>query len=164
MAPYALPEAYARITMERIINKGPLENNIEELVRRAAGAAPGRGTAPVAGKGRVLVSDGKVSFWIDVPDGEFMDYFEDGQKSGAMVLLGVMVKKDPNATYGVSLVPKLRGLSGDLVPQSLRAGLGDIVRRADYYTTKGLSYPPVWFVSVKVESAERARQRDDIRD
>ncbi len=164
VAPYDLTDAYARITMERIINKGPLENNIGELVRRAAGAAPGRGVQPAAWKGRVLVSDGTVSFWMNVPDGEFMDFFENRQKAGSLILLGVMVKKDPNATYGVSLVPKLRGLSGDLVPQSLRAGLGDIVRRADYYTTKGLSYPPVWFVSVKVETAERARPRDDVRD
>lgn len=164
VTPYVLPEEYARITMERVINKGPLENNIEELVRRAARTAPGREIAPGSGKGRVLVSDGRVSFWLDVPDGEFMDYFENRQKEGSMVLIGVMVKKDPNATYGVTLVPKLRGLSGDLIPQSLRAGLGDIVRRADYYTTKGLSHPPVWFVMVKVESAERARPRDDVRD
>jgi hypothetical protein len=164
VVPYALPEAYARVSMERIINQGLLENNIDVLVRRAVRAAPDRGTSPRAGAGRVLISDGKVSFWMDVPDGEFMDYFENRQKAGSQVLIGVMVKKDPGATYGVSLVPRLRGLAGDLVPQSVRAGLGDIVKRADYYTTRGVSYPPVWFITVKVESAERARAKGDVRD
>jgi hypothetical protein len=101
---------------------------------------------------------------MEVPDGDFMDYFENRQKAGTTVLIGVMVRKDPAATYGVSLVPKLRGLAGDLVPQSLRAGLADIVKRADYYSTRGVTFPPVWFVSVKIESAERARAKDDIRD
>jgi hypothetical protein len=161
--PYALPDAYARITMERIINQGPLESNLDALVRRAMRAAPGRGAVRAAA-GRVLASDGKVSFWMEVPDGDFMDYFENRQKAGSMVLIGVMVRKDPAATYGVSLVPKLRGLTGDLVPQSLKAGLADIVKRADYYSTRGVTFPPVWFISVKIESAERARVKDDIRD
>jgi hypothetical protein len=165
VAPYTLPESYARIAMARIINQGLLESNIDTLVRRlVTGTAGDRAIATVGRAGRVLVSDGKVSFWMNVPDNGFMDYFENRQKAGAMVLIGVAVKKDPGATYGVSLIPKMRGIGTDLVPLSLRAGLGDIVKRADYYTTRGVTFPPVWFISVRVESAERARAKDDVRD
>ena len=163
ITPYGLPDAFVRITMERIINQGPLESNLDVLVRRSALPSSDRGPSRAAA-GRVLASDGKVSFWMDVPDGAFMEYFESRQKAGSMVLLGVTVKKNPASTYGVSLVPRVRGLSGDLVPQSLRAGLADIVKKPDYYSTRGVSYPPVWFVSVRIESAERGRPREDIRD
>ncbi len=161
--PYDLPRSYSRITNDRVINEEPLENNVDLLVRRGmTGGKARKGTAAVSA-GKALISDGKVSFWVSAPSEDFIKYFIDRQEAGHMFSLGVMVKKDVNSAYGVSLVPVIKGIGPDYLPQCIKASLSDIVRRAEYYSANGLSFPPVWFVDVKVDNSERSRGGGDIR-
>lgn len=161
--PYELPQAYSRLTREQIINQEPLENNVDRLVKRGmTGGTVRKGTAIVSA-GKALISDGKVSFWVSAPSENFIAYFIDRQDAGLVFPLGVMVKKDAGSAYGVSLVPVIKGIGSEYLPQCLRASLSDIVRRGEYYSTNGLSFPPVWFVDVKVENSQRSRGGSDIR-
>lgn len=161
--PYTMPDAFARITMERVLNEDKREDNIEAVIKKGLGKGPGRkqGAPPSAGK--VLVSDGNISFWLTAPSPEFMAFFISRHRNGFVFPLGVIVQKDPGSAYGVSLVPVIKELGADFIPQSLKARLSDIVKRADYYTTRGLSHPPVWIVDVKVEQFEKSRADRDIR-
>ncbi len=160
--PYALPQTYTRVTMDRIINQDNLEDNIDILIKRGITKSSGR-KASVPAAGKALVSDGTISFWVTVPDNGFIDFFIERQKTGFVFPLGVMVKKDASSAYGVSLVPVIKSLGSDYLPACIKANLGDIVKRSDYYSTRGLSFPPVWFVDVKVERAEKSRGNSDIR-
>lgn len=163
ITPYAMPQTYARITLERIINQDPLENNIDQLVKRVSEKRNGRKTAVRAPAGKALVTDGKISLWITAHDDDFMNFFIDGQKTGFVSPVGVIVKKDAGAAYGVALIPVVKGLTADYIPRILVTSLGDIVKHSDYYCTKGLLYPPVWFVNVKIDNAEKFRSGKDIR-
>jgi len=161
--PYDLPQAYSRHTREQVINQEPLENNVDRLVKRGmTGGTARKGTAIVSA-GKALISDGKVSFWVSAPSEDFIAYFIDRQDAGLVFPLGVMVKKDAGSAYGVSLVPVIKGIGSEYLPQCLRVSLSDIVRRGEYYSTNGLSFPPVWFVDVKVDNSERSRGGRDIR-
>jgi len=162
-SPYDMTGAYTRATMEQVINQEKLEDNIDLLVKRGTGTTAGRKAAGPGAAGRALISDGTLSFWVTAPDGGFIDFFIDRQQRGLVFPLGVMVKKDSGSAYGVSLIPVIKGMGADYLPRSIRASLSDIVRRNDYYSTKGLSFPPVWFVDVKVEQAEKSRGERDIR-
>lgn len=161
--PYTIPESYAKITMERIVNQGELESNIEYLLGRAAGKVKQGRHAAASYAGKALISDGKVSFWVSVPDGEWMKFFDGRNGSGHFFLLGVTVMKDPSSPYGVTILPVTGSISADYLPRAVQADLGDIARRGEYYRTRGLWYPPVWFVKVRVEKAEARRDRDDVR-
>jgi hypothetical protein len=161
--PYDLPQVYSRITMDRVINQEQLESNVDLLVKRGMTAGKTRKGTRAVSAGKALISDGKISFWVSAPSEDFIKYFIDRQDAGLAFPLGVMVKKDVNSAYGVSLVPVIKGIGSDYLPQCLKASLSDIVRRGEYYSTSGLSFPPVWFVDVKVENSERSRGGSDIR-
>ncbi len=161
--PYSLPQTYIRATMDRIINQERLEDNIDLLVKRGMNKTAGRKASGPATAGKALVSDGNISFWVTAPDSGFIDFFIERQKTGFIFPLGVMVKKDSSSAYGVSLIPVIKGLGTDYLPRCIKASLSDIVKRNDYFSTRGLSFPPVWFVDVKVESAEKSRSERDIR-
>ncbi len=161
--PYDIPQAYSRLTREQIINQEPLENNVDYLIKRGMTRGKARKGTRAVSAGKALISDGKVSFWVSAPSDEFITYFIDRQAVGLVFPLGVMVKKDAASAYGVSLVPVIKGIGSDYLPQCLRARLSDIVRRGEYYSTNGLSFPPVWFVDVRVDQSERSRGGSDIR-
>ncbi len=161
--PYDMTRTYTRATMEHIINQEKLEDNIDLLVKRGTGKTAGRSASGPVTAGRALLSDGTVSFWVNAPGTAFIDFFIERQKTGFVFPLGVRVKKDSGSAYGISLIPVIKGLGADYLPPCIKASLSDIVRRNDYFSTKGLSFPPVWFVDVKVEQAEKARGERDIR-
>jgi hypothetical protein len=163
VTPYTLPQGYTQITMERIINQEEWESNIGRLVPAVSKKGSGRRTAGRTLSGKALVSDGKISLWIMVHDDDFMNYFLDKQKTGHVSPIGVIVKKDPGSPYGITLVPAVKELTADYIPRCLATGLGDIVKRSEYYSTRGLMYPPVWFVNVKIDNAEKIRGSKDIR-
>jgi hypothetical protein len=157
-----MADAYSRISMERIINKENIDDNIEPLLNSFIDTGGKRKEA--AGIiGKALVSDGKISFWIYSNNTACMTFLENSKKSGFYVTLGVSVKKDPSAAYGVTLIPLITQLGSRYVPEILKAGLSDIIKQSEYYTTRGLFYPPVWFVSVKIDTTERLHGGKDIR-
>ena len=42
--------------------------------------------------------------------------------------------------------------------------LTDIVKNQEFFITKGLGSPPVWFVEVRIENVERYDRKVDVRD
>jgi hypothetical protein len=163
VSPYTMPQGYARITTERIISQEEWESNIGQLVIGVAKKGSGRRSAVRTPSGKALVTDGKISLWVTVRDDDFMNYFLDKQRTGFVNPVGVIVKKDAGAAYGITLIPAVKELTADYIPRCLSTSLGDIIKRSDYYSTKGLMYPPVWFVNVKIDNAEKIRGRKDIR-
>lgn len=161
--PYTMEDAYGRNTMERIINRDPLESNVGLLLGRMAKKGRGRAPADPAAAGRALISDGAVSFWVAAPSPEFTDYFISAQRSGTVVSIGVSVRKDAGSPYGISLQPVVKGIAAEYLPGIATVRLGDLARRGDYYAAHGLSRPPVWFVRVTVDRAEKSRGREDVR-
>ncbi|MBN1496409.1 MAG: VWA domain-containing protein [Spirochaetes bacterium] len=160
--PYTMGNAYTRNTMERIINSEPLESNVDLLLERLVKKARGRDRVR-SDAGRALCTDGPVSFWVTAPDPDVMAYFIRAKREGAVVSLGVTVRKEAGSPYGISLMPVATGISADYIPESVMVRLGDLARRGEYYRTHGLSRPPVWFVRVKVDRTERSRGDEDIR-
>ena len=160
--PYTLPESYAKVTMERIVSQGELESNIDYLVGRTVRKGKSN-RATASSPGKVLLSDGRVSFWAPVPDGGWMKFFEGRDGSGHFFLLGVTVVRDAGSPYGVTILPVTRSIPADYLPRALKADLGDIARRGEHFRTQGLWHPPVWFVNVRVEKAEVRRDRGDVR-
>jgi hypothetical protein len=160
--PHTMPEAYGRIAMERIINQEKIEDNTARLLDRVLGTG-GKGKDEEGAIGKALISEGNISFWVYSNNPDDMAVLENARKSGFYILLGVTLKKDANAPYGVALIPLAANLGSGYVPELLKVRLSDIIGRSDYYMTRGLFFPPVWFVSVKVETTERLRGAEDIR-
>jgi hypothetical protein len=160
--PHTISEAYGKITMDRIINRETVENNIDALLINAVKTG-GKKKAAGSMIGKALVSDGKISFWVYTEDAHCLAYLEKSRKSDMYIPLGVIVQKDTSAAYGVTLVPHVTDLDSGYIPALIKAGLSDIVKQSEYYMTRGLLYPPVWFVNVKVDTVERLHGGKDIR-
>ena len=163
VSPRTMAEAYGRITVERMINQEKLENNIDLILKSSVSTGHHRQErSGIAGK--ALISDGTISLWIYARDGRAMTFLENSRKAGYYVLLGVVVERDSSATYGVTLVPAVTDLEPGSIPELMKARLSDIIRQSDYYMTRGLFHPPVWFVSVKVDNVEGSSIKKDIRE
>ena len=162
LEPYRMGEYYERSSGERTVRSEALETNIETLLGALAGQT--RGKAAHAAAGKVLLTDGVISFWTLAPDVGFMEFFERMKNADRFFPLCVSVKKNASSPYGIELVPVAKDFSADCVPSIMKATLDDMVKRSDYYRTNGLFVPPVWFVNVKVGEAERSRRGRDVRD
>jgi hypothetical protein len=161
--PRTMADVYTRITKERIINQEKLENNMERLLKGLV-AADGRRKGETGIVGKALVSDGRVSMWVYAHDKPSMAFLEKGRRAGYYVTLGVVVEKDPREAYGVTLVPAFTDLSPGYVPELMKTSLSDIIKKSDYFMSRGLFRPPVWFVSVKVDNVENYHIKRDIRE
>lgn len=165
VTPYSMAKKYGEISRERIINTGDLESNLETLARRLVterlSSVRGDTPRPV---GKVLLADGMISMWVPITDERQLAYFISKKGSGFTMPLAVTIRRDPESTHGITLVPRLTGILDDAVPSMLKASLESIVKNPDQYLSKGLLAPPVWFVTVRVEEAESYQVRRDIRD
>jgi hypothetical protein len=163
LTPHTMADVYTRITGERIINQEKPGNNISLLLKGmvASHVHRKRGTGVV---GKALVTDGSISMWVHAHDKPSIAFLEKGQKAGHNVMLGVTVEKDSRETYGVTLVPAFTDLSPGYIPELVKTSLYDIIKKSDYFTSRGLFRPPVWFVSVKVDNVEIYHIKKDIRE
>ena len=155
-------EYYERSSGERAVRSEALETNIGTLIGLLAGQT--REKADYTASGKVLLTDGVISFWTLAPDEGFMEFFERMKNANRFFPLCVSVKKNVSSPYGIELVPVAKDFSADYIPSIMKAPLDDIVKRSDYYRTNGLFVPPVWFVNVKVGEAARGRRGTDVRD
>lgn len=160
--PYRMGEYYERSSGERAVRSEALETNIGTLIGLLAGQT--REKADYTASGKVLLTDGVISFWTLAPDEGFMEFFERMKNANRFFPLCVSVKKNVSSPYGIELVPVAKDFSADYIPSIMKAPLDDIVKRSDYYRTNGLFVPPVWFVNVKVGEAARGRRGTDVRD
>jgi mannose/fructose/N-acetylgalactosamine-specific phosphotransferase system component IID len=114
--------------------------------------------------GRVLITDGKISFWVKVRDKKLMDVFDKYGKNGFYFNAGFNIRKSDSEAYGIELIPTRTDISKDYIPNLASTTFSDIVKNQEFFITKGLGAPPVWFVEIKVENIERNDQKIDVRD
>ncbi len=165
---YTMGERYADIAGVRVINRERLESNVDTLlagIGEAHAATLARGGARRAAA-KALVSDERLSLWLQISDHALVEFFEKRTAPGRYVTLGVMVRMKPDEAYGFDFSPRriLTGIEDAQVPGMARATLREIMERPEYYTANGLMRPPVWFIRVKVERVERLGDEADIRD
>ena len=162
LTPDKLIETFSAYTGIIIMQKEPLQNNMSEIVTSLqSGLSKSSGTSY---SGRALISDGKVSFWVKVKDQKIMDIFERQGASGFYLKTGFNIKKSDTDAYGIELIPVSADISSDYIPDLAKTTLTDIVKNQEFFITKGLGSPPVWFVEVKIENVERYDQKIDVRD
>jgi hypothetical protein len=114
--------------------------------------------------GRALISDGKVSFWVKLRDQKMMDVFDKYSKNGFYFYAGFTIRKSDSEAYGIELIPVRTDVSKDYIPNLASTTFNDIVKNQDFFISKGLVSPPVWFVEIKVENIDRRDQKVDVRD
>jgi len=162
LTPDKLIQTFSEYTGTVIMQKEALQNNLEELVSSMQGSlSKSSGTAY---HGRALISDGKVSFWVKVKDSKIMDIFDRQARNGFYVKTGFNIKKSDGDAYGIELIPVTADITSDYIPDLAKTTLTDIVKNQEFFITKGLGSPPVWFVDVKIDNVERYDQKVDVRD
>jgi hypothetical protein len=162
LTPDKLLQTFSEYTGINIMQKESLQNNIREIVSSMqSGLSKSSGTSYL---GRVLISDGKVSFWVKVKDKKIMEIFDKQGANGFYLNTGFNIKKSESDAYGIELTPVTADISSDYIPNLAKTTLTDIVKNQEFFITKGIGSPPVWFVEVKIENVERYDQKMDVRD
>lgn len=162
LTPDKLIQTFTDYTGITVIQREPLQNNMVDIISNMqSGLSKKSGTSYF---GRALISDGKISFWVKVKDRKIMDLFEKQAASGFYLKTGFNIKKSDSDAYGIELVPVVTDISSDYIPELAKTTLTDIVKNQEFFITKGLGSPPVWFVEVKIENVERYDQKVDVRD
>ncbi len=162
ITPDKLVQVFSEYTGIQVMQKEALQSNLDSLLSSMLeGLSKSSGTAF---NGKALVSDGKVSFWVKVKDRKMMDIFERVGKSGFYIKTGFNIKKSDSDAYGIELVPVTADVSSDFLPALAKTTLTDIVKNRDFFISKGIGSPPVWFVEVKIDNIERYDLNPDVRD
>jgi len=162
LTPDKLIQTFSEYTGITIIQKEALQNNLVDIVSSMqSGLSASSGTSF---SGRALISDGKISFWVKVKNQKIMDIFEKHGVSGFYIKTGFNIKKSDSDAYGIELIPVTTDISADYIPDLAKTTLTDIVKNQEFFITKGIGSPPVWFVEVKIENIERYDQKIDVRD
>ncbi len=162
LTPEKLLQTFSEYTGIIIMQKEALQNNVVDIISSMqSGLSKSSGTSYL---GRALVSDGKISFWVKVKERKIMDIFERQGTSGFYLKTGFNIKKSDSDAYGIELVPVTTDVSSDYIPELAKTTLTDIVKNQEFFITKGIGSPPVWFVEVKIENVERYDQKIDVRD
>jgi len=160
--PYSLASVYASRSGERIIDKGPLDNNIVQLINVSASKC--RGDAGNAPSGVITVSDGSTSIMVDVFGDTDMRFFTTKSKTGEFFTLGISVADDKDSPYGIRPAAVSRDLTQEDISPLISVSIKDLVQKKDYYAANGFLKPPVWFIRVYVQSARQYFEKKDIRD
>lgn len=162
LTPDKLVQTFSEYTGITIMQKEPLQNNLGDIISSMQTSfSKSSGTSYL---GRALISDGKVSFWVKVKDPKIIEIFDKQGRSGFYIKTGFNIKKSDSDAYGIELVPVTADISSDYIPDLAKTTLTDIVKNQEFFITKGLGSPPVWFVEVKIENVERYDQKIDVRD
>jgi len=162
LTPDKLIQTFSEYTGLTVIQKESLQNNMGEIISSMQNSfSKSSGTSYL---GRALISDGKISFWVKVKDKKIMDIFDRQGSSGFYLKTGFNIKKSESDAYGIELVPVIADISSDYIPELAKTTLSDVVKNQEFFITKGLGSPPVWFVEIKIENVERYDQKIDVRD
>lgn len=164
--PYNLPTQYTALTGERILSHHSVENNIGAVLERIGESSSGSGAKVRRKIGRVLLSDGKITIWVDVSNKSELDFFEKKLSHGFFIPLGISLRKRADEPYGIALYPTILpvDITGDYLPRMVKTDLASVIKKPDYYMGNGLFRPPIWFVGIKVERIKRDKGFRDIRD
>ncbi|MCL2154875.1 MAG: VWA domain-containing protein [Leptospirales bacterium] len=160
LTPDKLIQTFSEYTGVSVMQKEALQNNIGDIL---LSMAPTKSSDSFY-YGRALITDGKISFWVKVKDKKIMDVLDNYGKNGFYLKIGFNIRKADSEAYGIELIPVRADVSKDYIPNLASTTFNDIVKNQDFFTTKGLGSPPVWFVDIKVENVELNNQKIDVRD
>ncbi|MBN1531595.1 MAG: VWA domain-containing protein [Spirochaetes bacterium] len=162
--PHNMPDLYTRVTFNPVLNAGKLYNNIDAVLLRAAERSLRGGAGSAGPLGKVLITDGAISFWSPVADAGEMRFYRQKKGYPFPFPLGIVIRKNPADTYGISFIPTVRGITSDFVPALVKTTLSDVVQRKQYHMNEGLFFPPVWFIDARVEEVEQTGGMGDVRE
>jgi hypothetical protein len=160
LTPDKLIQTFSEYTGVSVMQKDALQNNITDILLSMLSTK----NQDSLNYGRALITDGKISFWIKARDKKIMDVLDQYGKNGFYLKAGFIIRKSGSEAYGIELIPVRTDISKDYIPNLASTTFNDIVKNQDFFTTKGLGSPPVWFVDIKVENVERNDQKADVRD
>ncbi len=161
--PGNMGDLYMKGTGTRIINRKDPENNLPSIMGDIRGKYFPSGTGDGIA-GRALLSEKGISLWVRVRDAAMINHLRKRQSAGFMTTIGCSIQIDPSSTYGVTLIPRTHRVTADYVPEMMRASLKEIIAKRDYYSSRGLLSPPLWFVTVKVAEVRGGPGGKDVRD
>ena len=166
--PYNLSKHYPALSKLNIINTEQLENNIAPMLLEIGanfetGFAGSKYRKSIA---KVQITDGKVFFHIQIKDENDLNNIKNNMTGGRYFPIGVVVKRSPNDSYGFKFDSDLliTGYGNEYIPELIKTSLNSIIKDSDYFISRGLLTPPVWFIDVKVEKIEDLRKVYDIRE
>jgi hypothetical protein len=162
LTPDKLIQTFSEYTGIVIMQMDTLQNNTADILSSMQSSlSKSSGTSY---SGRALITDGKVSFWVKVKDLKIMDTFSKHAANGFYLKAGFTVKKSDSDAYGIELIPVTVSITSDYIPELAKTTFSVIVKNQEFFMTKGLGSPPVWFVDVKIENIDRHDLKPDIRD
>ncbi len=144
-----------------LLRKKVVENNLVEIMRSVSSSISADDDKQK--QGRAMLSGNGVSFWADIPDKEWLDFYESMKISGSMFWLGVRIREDDKELYGISILPVISVKPGDNVPGLIRSDISSIIKNHSLYRKRGFLKPPVWFVKLKVHEIKNELQKNDVR-
>jgi len=142
--------------------KNPLQSNIANIFDELKNYGFKKDSSFYYGK--ALISDGNISLWVRIRDKDVLEKFLSYSQRGILVKCGFTVSIAEGEPYGITLTPVASDITSDYITDFVRTSLIDIVKNKDYYMTKGIGRPPVWFINVKIENVESYIHAKDIRD
>lgn len=142
--------------------KNPLQSNIANIFDELKNYGFKKDSSFYYGK--ALISDGNISLWVRIRDRDVLEKFLSYSQRGILVKCGFTVSIAEGEPYGITLTPVASDITSDYITDFVRTSLIDIVKNKDYYMTKGIGRPPVWFINVKIENVESYIHAKDIRD
>jgi len=142
--------------------KNPLQSNIANIFDELKNYGFKKDSSFYYGK--ALISDGNISLWVRIRDRDVLEKFLSYSQRGILVKCGFTVSIAEGEPYGITLTPVASDITSDYITDFVRTSLIDIVKNKDYYITKGVGRPPVWFINVKIENVESYIHAKDIRD
>jgi hypothetical protein len=160
--PEKLVQVFSDGTGIEVMEKNPVQSNIGEILDSMRGNFFKASQESFSGK--ALITDGRLSMWVKVKDPNVMQRLEMNSEKGFFIKCGFNIRTASNEAYGVDLTPVAADITSDYITDFVRTSLTDIVKNKEYYTTKGIGKPPIWFVDVKIENTERYDLKPDVRD
>ena len=162
LSPYDLQKVYEKRTEKKIIEEGMLESNLSDLLGALCGSEP-MGMAMTM-PGRALLSDGRVSFWVDVKSPELWTFLEKQHRAKAHFNLGLSLREMSGEAHGIVFIPLLYDMANEDIPQSLKRSMNDLIRGRQRHLRGNLIDRPLWFVRVKTLMLQKEKRKLDIRD
>ncbi|HPJ34420.1 MAG TPA: VWA domain-containing protein [Spirochaetota bacterium] len=160
------PEKMVKIFSEgtgiQVMEKNPVQSNIEEIfdsMRESLFRSAGEKFY-----GKALISDGRLSMWVKIRDARLMNRFAEYAGRGYYLKCGFNVRKSSSEAYGVELIPVTADITSDYITDFVKTTLTDIVKNSNYYISKGIGTPPLWFAEIKVDNIESYEPKRDVRD
>ena len=162
--PDTMIAVYQKAALDPVLKENELESNAGPLFESMLGKYAGGFIAEKEPLARVLLSDGRVSFWAGLYDREMVEYFTARERQNFFFPLGIILREDSRENYGLAFVPYITGISAADIPESAKTDFTKILANRDDHLSRGVANRSLWFVQVRVEAIESAGGQRDFRE